>query len=58
MPIISRTVPTGPQWAYEIKHDATMGASRMTPEMRDILSATEGSSDLWLTAHGPHKRDG
>ena len=25
MPTISRTVPTGPQWAYEIKHDATMG---------------------------------
>jgi bifunctional non-homologous end joining protein LigD len=21
LPTISRTVPTGPQWAYEIKHD-------------------------------------
>jgi ATP-dependent DNA ligase len=21
LPTVSRTVPTGPQWAYEIKHD-------------------------------------
>ena len=26
--------------------------SRMTAHMRDILSAAEGSSDLWLPAHG------
>jgi DNA-binding PadR family transcriptional regulator len=25
----------------------------MTPMMRDILSAAEGSSDLWVPAHGP-----
>jgi hypothetical protein len=28
-------------------------ADNMTPFMRDILSAAEGSSDLWLPAHGP-----
>jgi hypothetical protein len=27
--------------------------SQMTAHMRDILSAAEGSSDLWLPAHGP-----
>lgn len=30
-----------------------MSAQDMTPAMRDILSAAEGSSDLWLPAHGP-----
>jgi hypothetical protein len=30
-----------------------MSAQNMTPAMRDILSAAEGSSDLWLPAHGP-----
>jgi hypothetical protein len=30
-----------------------MTAENMTPVMRDILSAAEGSSDLWLPAHGP-----
>jgi hypothetical protein len=29
-----------------------MTAENMTPIMRDILSAAEGSSDLWLSAHG------
>jgi hypothetical protein len=29
-----------------------MTAENMTPVMRDILSAAEGSSDLWLPAHG------
>jgi hypothetical protein len=28
------------------------GAVNLTPFMRDILSAAEGSSDLWLPAHG------
>jgi hypothetical protein len=27
----------------------------MTPDMRDILSAAEGSFDLWLPAHGPSR---
>jgi hypothetical protein len=31
----------------------TMTAEKMTPVMRDVLSAAEGSSDLWLPAHGP-----
>ena len=30
----------------------TMTAENMTAVMRDILSAAEGSSDLWLPAHG------
>ena len=30
-----------------------MTAENMTPVMRDILSAAEGSFDLWLPAHGP-----
>ena len=30
-----------------------MTAQNMTPAMRDILSAAEGTSDLWLPAHGP-----
>ena len=29
-----------------------MTAQNMSPVMRDILSAAEGSSDLWLTARG------
>jgi len=29
-----------------------MSSEKMTPVMRDILSAAEGSSDLWLPAHG------
>ena len=29
-----------------------MTTESMTPVMRDILSAAEGSSDLWLPAHG------
>jgi hypothetical protein len=30
-----------------------MTAQNMAPAMRDILSAAEGSSDLWLPADGP-----
>ena len=29
-----------------------MTAQNMTPAMRDILNAAEGSSDLWLPARG------
>ena len=30
-----------------------MTAQNMAPAIHDILSAAEGSSDLWLPAHGP-----
>jgi bifunctional non-homologous end joining protein LigD len=29
---VSRTVPTGPQWAYEIKHDGFRVISRRSNE--------------------------
>jgi DNA-binding PadR family transcriptional regulator len=31
-----------------------MTTEKMTPMMRDILSAAEGSPDLWLPAKGAH----
>ena len=38
---------------FDVIAGGTVTADNMTPVMHDILSAAEGSSDLWLPAHGP-----
>jgi bifunctional non-homologous end joining protein LigD len=38
LPTVSRTVPTGPQWAYEIKHDGFRFICRRDDERVRVFS--------------------